>query len=182
MPGPSDGLNLRLWAPTRPSFLAVPIPKNGADMDTETTKPASTDSLIRTAAMTDRGARLSLLWVFAILNYLYCDLLGLMDPDLFKQYLTGNVGGIQITQGFLLSAALLMEIPIAMVLLSSVLPHRASRWANIIAGTVMTLVQIGSLFMGSGPTAYYAFFSTVEIACTAFIVWYAWRWHTPQNS
>jgi Family of unknown function (DUF6326) len=151
-------------------------------MDTETTQPAATDSLISAAAMTDRGARLSLLWVFAILNYLYCDLLGLMDPDLLKQYVNGNVDGLQITQGFLLSAALLMEIPIAMVLLSSVVPHRASSWANIIAGTVMTLVQIGSLFVGSGPTVYYAFFSTVEIACTVFIVWYAWRWHTPKNS
>lgn len=151
-------------------------------MNTETTtKPAATRSLSRMAATTDRGARLSLLWVFAILNYLYCDLLGLMDPALLKQYLSGNVGGLSISQGFLLSAALLMEIPIAMVLLSSVLPHAASRWANIIAGTVMTLVQIGSLFMGSGLTVYYAFFSTVEIACTAFIVWYAWRWHT-QNS
>jgi hypothetical protein len=150
-------------------------------MDTKTTKPTATDSLIRTAAMTDRGARLSLLWVFLTLNYLYCDLLGLMDPDSLKQYLTGSVDGLQITQGFLLGAALLMEIPIAMVLLSSVLPHWGSRWANIIAGTVMTLVQIGSLFMGSGPTVFYAFYSTVEIACTAFIVWYAWRWHTPRT-
>ena len=151
-------------------------------MDTKTTKPAATDSLVRTGAITDRRPRLSLLWVFAILNYLYCDLLGLMDPDSLKQYLTGDINGIQITQGFLLSAALLMEIPIAMVLLSSVLPHRASRWANIIAGTVMTLVQIGSLFMGSGPTAVYAFYSGVEIACTALIVWYSWRWLTPQDS
>jgi hypothetical protein len=95
--------------------------------------------------MTDRRARLSLLWVFAILNYLYCDVLALMDPDLLKQYLTGNVGRLQITQGFLFSAALLMEIPIAIVLLSRVLPHRASRWANIIAGTVMTLVQANLL-------------------------------------
>src|SRR5665647_3258674 len=133
-------------------------------MDPETTKPA-VNSLIRTAAMTDRRARLSLLWVFAILNYLYCDLLGLMDPDLLKQTLTGNVAGLQITQGFLLSAALLMEIPIAMVLLSRVLPHRGSRWANIIAGTVMTLVQIGSLFIGSSPTVYYLVYSAVGITC-----------------
>jgi Family of unknown function (DUF6326) len=135
-----------------------------------------------TAAMTDRGARLSLLWVFATLNYLYCDVLGLMDPNSLKQYLAGNIGGIQVTQGFLLSAAILIEIPIAMVQLSSVPPHRAGRWANIIAGTVMTLVQIGSLFMGPGPTVFYAFYSAVEIACTAFIVWYAWRWHIPENS
>jgi Family of unknown function (DUF6326) len=147
----------------------------GVDMDTETINPGATDSLIKTTAMTGRGARLSLLWVFATLNYLYCDLMGLMDPDSLKQYLTGTVNGLQITQGFLLSAAILMEIPIAMVLASSVMPHRASRWANIVAGTVMTLVQIGSLFMAP-PTVFYAFYSTVEIACTAFIVWYAWRW------
>ncbi|MGB8384717.1 MAG: DUF6326 family protein [Dermatophilaceae bacterium] len=151
-------------------------------MDTDsTTKPAATGPLTRADAPTDRGARLSLLWVFAVLNYLYCDLVGLMDADLLKQYLTGHVGGLQLTQGFLLSGALLMEIPIAMVLLSSVLPHGASRWANIIAGSIMTLVQIGSLFLGSGPTVYYVFFSAVEIAATAFIVWYAWRWHIPQS-
>lgn len=152
-------------------------------MDTGiTTQPAATGLLGTVAERADKGARLSLLWVFAILNYLYCDLLGLMDPASLKQYLTGHVDGLTISQGFLLSAAVLMEIPIAMVLLSSVLPHAASRWANLIAGTVMTLVQIGSLFMGSGPTVYYAFYSAVEIAATAFIVWYAWRWHTPRNS
>jgi hypothetical protein len=39
-----------------------------------------------------------------------------------------------------------------------------------------------SSFMGSGPTIFYAVHSTVEIACTGFIVWYAWRRHTSQNS
>lgn len=147
-----------------------------------TTKPAAAGLLGTVAERTDKGARLSLLWVFAILNYLYCDLLGIMDPVSLRQYLAGHVSGMEISQGFLLSAGVLMEIPIAMVLLSSVLPHAASRWANIVAGTVMTLVQIGSLFLGSGPTVYYAFYSAVEIAATAFIVWYAWRWHTPRNS
>ncbi|MGN6742392.1 MAG: DUF6326 family protein [Amnibacterium sp.] len=128
------------------------------------------------------GGRLSLLWVFAVLNYLYCDLLGLMDATTLKQYLTGTVEGVRFTQGFLLAAGLLMEIPIAMVLLSSFLPRAASRWANIIAGALMTLVQIGSLVVGSGPTISYAFFSGVEIACTLFIVVYAWRWHPHRSA
>jgi hypothetical protein len=63
----------------------------------------------------------SAVWLFAILNYLYCDLIGLMDPALLKGYLAGRVAGMDITQGFLLSASLLMEIPIAMVLLSRLL-------------------------------------------------------------
>ena len=138
-------------------------------------------SLIERDARRSGGARLSLLWVFAVLNYLYCDLLGLTDAAMLKQYLTGTVEGVHFTQGFLLAAGLLMEIPIAMVVLSSFLPHAASRWANIIAGSVMTLVQIGSLMLGR-PTIYYAFFSAVEIACTVFIVVYAWRWRPRRNA
>ena len=35
--------------------------------------------------------------------------------------------------------------------------------------------------MGSA-TAYYWFFSIVEIACTSTIVWYAWNWVSPTPS
>jgi hypothetical protein len=127
----------------------------------------------------DKRTMLSALWVFATLNYLYCDVLALMDPELLGQILKGKAGGMSITQGFLLGASVLMEIPIAMAILSRVLRQRAARLANIAAGTIMTAVQIGSLFVGSGPTAYYCFFSAVEIACTAFIAIYAWRWREP---
>ena len=127
-------------------------------------------------AGTDRAARLSLVWVFALFNYLYCDVLGLNDRNVLKDLIDGT-GAIDMTQGVLLGSAILMEIPIAMVLLSVVLPRRASRWANVAAGAVMTLVQVGSLFVGSGPTSYYLFFSAVEIGATVFVLLYAWTWH-----
>src|SRR5262245_58322104 len=97
--------------------------------------------ITKTTEMKDKKAMFSTLWIFAMLNYLYCDVISLMDPDLLKQYMTGNVGGVHITRGFLLGAAMLMEIPTAMVLLSRVLGHKANRWANIIAGSIMTVVQ-----------------------------------------
>jgi Family of unknown function (DUF6326) len=134
------------------------------------------NSITKTTEMKDKKAILSTLWIFAMLNYLYCDVMSLMDPAFLKQYLTGNVGGVQITQGFLLGAAVLMEIPTAMVLLSRVWRYKANRWANIIAGSIMTVVQLSTLFFGSSPTLYYLFFSTLEIACTALIVWFAWKW------
>lgn len=112
---------------------------------------------IQTIEMNDRKVGLSTLWVFALLNYLYCDVIALMNPDLLKQFMAGNVGGISITQGFLFGAPILMEIPISMVLLSRVLRYAANRWANIIAGTIMTAVQFSSLFLGSSPTMYYVF-------------------------
>jgi hypothetical protein len=131
----------------------------------------------KTAEMKDIKAILSTLWIFATLNYLYCDVLGFFDPATLQALITGNAGNIQITSEFLLGAAILMEIPIAMVLLSRVLKYGANRWANIIAGAIMTIVQISSLFFGMAPTNFYIFFSVIEVACTAFIIWYAWTWN-----
>ena len=126
----------------------------------------------------DMKLKLSTLWVFAALNYLYCDIVSLMDPELLPQYLRGNVNGLELTPGFLLGAGILVEIFIAMVLLSRVLPYRANRWANIAAGTLMTAVQSATLFVGA-PAPYYLFFSVIEIATTVVIVWFAWNWREP---
>lgn len=127
--------------------------------------------------MESMKSRLSTLWLFATLNYLYCDVVTLMDPALLKRFLAGNIGGVDISQGFLLGASVLVEIPMSMVLLSRVLGFRANRWANIVAGITMTAVQSLSL-VARTPAPYYAFFSVIEIAATAVIVWSAWRWAT----
>jgi hypothetical protein len=127
-------------------------------------------------AKADKKALFSTAWIFATLNYLYCDLISLMDPLVLKQFLEGSVGDLRITPAFLLGASVLMEIPISMAILSRLLKHGANRWANIISGAVMTLVQCASLFFGSEATLYYAFFSVIEITCTVLIVWFAIRW------
>jgi predicted membrane protein len=104
----------------------------------------------------------------------------LMDYEQLKQILTGTVGSVHMTEGFLLGASILMEIPIAMVLLSRILKYKSNRWANIVAGSIKTVVMIASMFVGT-PTLYYLFFGTIEMACTAFIVWYAWTWTDPDR-
>jgi hypothetical protein len=79
------------------------------------------------------------------------------EPDgseLLPQYLRGNVNGVEFTPGFLLGAGVLVEIFIAMVLLSRVLPYRANRWANIAAGTLMTVVQLATVLFA--PPALYS--------------------------
>ena len=118
---------------------------------------------------------LSTLWIFALLNYLYCDVLTLMDSEVLKEILSGTVGGMKMDENFLLGAAILMEIPIVMVLLSRLLKYRANRIANIISGSIMTLVQIATLVM-SPPAKYYLFNSIIEIATTICVVWLAVKW------
>ena len=129
--------------------------------------------------VTDRRVILSTLWIFVTLNYLYCDVLGLMDSEILSQYLTGKVEGLAITKSFLLGGAILMEIPIAMVLLSRILKLKINRWTNIIAAFIKTAAMLMSLFVGS-PAGYYSFFAVIEISTTLFIIWYAWTWTGPE--
>lgn len=122
--------------------------------------------------------RLSLLWIFAMFNYLYADVLSLFDADVLKEISTGYAGSIHMTDNVLFGAALLMESAILMVLLSQLLNYRANRIANIIAGILHTVAVFGSA-VEETPAIYYAFFAVIEIACTLFIVWYAWQWKNP---
>lgn len=131
-------------------------------------------------ASKDRKIILSTLWIFVTLNYIYCDILSLMDHTLLSQFLTGSVDGITITPQFLFLGAILMEIPIALVLLSRILKYRANRWANIIGAVIKTAAMIATFFTGA-PSAYYLFFGTIEIACTIFIIWYAWTWSNKES-
>ena len=121
----------------------------------------------KTTKMPDIKARLSALWLFAILTYTYGDVVTLMDPV--------RHASVQLTEGFLLGGAIFMMIPITMVLLSRILEYRLSRWASIIAGTIMTVSLPVTLFVGK-PTIYYMFFTVIEIVCTALIVWFALKW------
>jgi hypothetical protein len=128
--------------------------------------------------MHDTKARMSLFWIFALLNYLYADVVALFaivgSPNL--------VDAPHLPPWALLGSAVLMEIPIAMIVASRLLPFRANRLANIIAGAILTLIN-GSLtfippLVGARTPALpeYLFFATIETVCTSVIVWQAWTW------
>ncbi|MEY5049548.1 MAG: hypothetical protein RLZZ175_2907 [Bacteroidota bacterium] len=125
--------------------------------------------------MKTKNELLSYLWLFALLNYLYCDVVGIMDSSLLKQYLTGHVNGMEISSSFLFAASILMEIPIAMMLISKFTSFEFNKWSNLVAGSVMTIVQTSTLVMGT-PTAYYIFFSIIEIATTISICYISYNW------
>ena len=122
----------------------------------------------------DRRAILSTLWIFVVFNYLYVDLaMTIFHPETYQRI------AARMSEGVVLAASVLLEIPIAMILLSRVLKYWANRWANIVAGVVSTAFAAFPLFSGKAP-AFYLLFSAIEIACTLFIVWYAWTWPRPE--
>jgi hypothetical protein len=128
--------------------------------------------------MHDRRELLSLLWLFALLNYLYADVLALFA------FVGSPNSAPHLPQWALLGSAVLMEIPIAMILAARLLPFRANRLANIIAGCIMTLVNGFLTFvlpLTNGDFRdpiypAYVFFATIETVTTSIIIWQAWAW------
>jgi hypothetical protein len=101
------------------------------------------------------------------LNYLYADVLALFA-----------IVGSQDPAPHLPQWVLLASSIVACRLL----PFRANRLANIIAGAIVTLINGGLTFVpplvGARTPALpaYLFFATIETVCTSVIVWQAWTW------
>jgi hypothetical protein len=133
--------------------------------------------------MHDVKERLSVLWIFTLLNYLYADVIALF----------AFVGSLSeaphLSQAALLASSVLMEIPIAMILFSRILAFRANRLANIVAGILLTLVNGFLTFVlpftngdFRDPIApMYFFFATIETIASSVIVWQAWTWSRTQT-
>ncbi|MBV9647932.1 MAG: hypothetical protein JO043_10750 [Candidatus Eremiobacteraeota bacterium] len=126
--------------------------------------------------------RLSLLWLFALLNYLYADVLALFD------IVGSRTSFAPLPPWALMGSAVLMEIPIAMIVACRLLPFRVNRLANIIAAGIVTLVNgcvtfVVPLFTTLRPPAFpeYLFFGTIETVCTVVIIWQAWTWSSERR-
>ncbi len=119
---------------------------------------------------------ISKLWVFLSLNYILCDLLTNMEMSVIRALYQGNIAGIPMTEEFLLFAGISLEIPLIMVMLSTVLPYTANRRINIGAAILMIIYQLVSFFFGSDTTLHYMFFSAVEIFGNILIVALAIKW------
>jgi hypothetical protein len=137
--------------------------------------------IMKITGIKDTRVLFSTLWIFAVLNYLYADVMSLMNPQAMQElFATGQAGPLEITPGFLLGAAVLMETALAMVILSRVLACGINRWLNIIIGMLHTAAVFGSLFVGQ-PEPFYIFFAAIEMACTVLIVFLAIRWREYRN-
>jgi hypothetical protein len=131
----------------------------------------------KTIQMEDMKARLSTLWIFIMFNMVFADIFSFMYPGFLKQIVAGSaVDGTQITPEFLLIAAMVTEISIAMVFLSRLLKYGVNRWANIIGGVITILWVIG----GGSTTLHYIFFASIEVVCSLVIIWLAWTWRDRQ--
>jgi hypothetical protein len=120
----------------------------------------------------NKKALLSTLWVVVMINMLKADILSLYVPGAAEEAAQTAAGtGATIPQ-LMLGAAAMMELPIAMIVLSRLLPTALNRWANII----VSLVTIAFVIGGGAAYPHYIFIAAVEISVLLAIILIAAKW------
>lgn len=122
----------------------------------------------------NKNALLSTLWIFLTLNFIFCDVFSLHYHKDLQNLLAGKVGDTEITQAFLLVFAMVMEIPILMIILSRTLKPAVNKVFNIVAASLLIVIQTTTLLWGEN-TLHYQFFSVIEITTCIVIVAIAWQ-------
>ena len=120
--------------------------------------------------------KISALWISLMFLYLYNDVFTFYRKDTIEEVLSGEVAGIQITQVFLLGAAILLAIPIFMIILSLALPAKVNRWTNIVVGIFHAAVLIATLLVPGDIWVNYILYLILEAVFITLIVWHAWKW------
>jgi hypothetical protein len=125
----------------------------------------------------DTRTMLSILWVVVMINMLKADILSLFIPGAAEEVARTSAATGTPIPILMLGGAIMMELSIAMIILSRVLPYTFSRWVNII----ISLITIAFVISGGVNYPHYFFIATLEVAFLLIIAWKAWVWRNPQN-
>ncbi len=87
-------------------------------------------------------AKLAAAWTSFMFLYIYVDYFALYKPGVIDDILAGVVWEFDISQTFVISALMLMAIPILMILLSTTLPARANRTLNLVVASLYIPVSM----------------------------------------
>lgn len=117
-------------------------------------------------------SKLSTLWIFTFLNMIFRDLHEFGRVGFLEEMMTGVVNGVQLTEELLLFGGIIVEIQIAMVVLSRILPYRFNRWANIIVG----VLTIGMIVSNGTNDLDDIWFAAIEVITLVLIIWFSWTW------
>ena len=121
--------------------------------------------------------KLAAAWTSFMFLYLYVDYLALYKPGFLNELLAGRVHEFDTGPTFVSMALTLMAIPILMVVLSTTLPARANRTANLVVATLYLPVTIYNV--AGEPWSYSYFYGLsigLEVLLLAFILRSAWTW------
>jgi hypothetical protein len=121
--------------------------------------------------------RIVVLWVSATLLYLYGDVIGFYVPGGLERIIDGKLGDWTVTPTWLLGVAVVMSTPAVMAALTVLLKPVASRWLNVVMGSLYTaLILFTMIDAWKFGYYFYIYLGVVEVLLTLLVVWYALTW------
>lgn len=123
----------------------------------------------------DVGTTLSMLWVYVLLSTLFRDVHEIFRPGFIEGMVDNTVRGSEVDQMAVLIGGIVLQLPLALVVLSRMLSRRWSRPLNIVAGLLMA-VQIAATWPKDADDLV---FSAFQLAGLALLVALAWQWPGP---
>ncbi len=120
--------------------------------------------------------KLTAAWTAFMFFYVYVDYLQLYKPGLVRDILNGVVFTFDITPTFAVVALALTAIPIAMIVLSVILPARLNRMTNLVVATLLIPYMVFNAADAGAWLPFYALGIALELALLAYIVRSAWTW------
>lgn len=118
---------------------------------------------------------LSSLWVFYFVNHFFMGMHEFANPAFVEQILNG----FDVSETALLIAAVTIEIPILMIVLSRVLPNKVNWIANIVVAVFAAGLEISN---NTSPDLDNLFFLAAEFAGFAAIIVISIRWRRRLSS
>jgi hypothetical protein len=123
--------------------------------------------------------KIAALWIAQLFLGAYGDIFGFYKQSQIEEVMSGEISGVEITEGFLFAASAYITIPSVMVFLSLVLRPSVNRWTNIV---LAILYAVMSVALAIGESAYFLFLGIVESVLLLLIVWYAWGWPRQEST
>jgi Family of unknown function (DUF6326) len=118
--------------------------------------------------------KISALWIAMLFLFAYGDIFGFFQPGQIEEVMSGEIGGFEITEVFLVAVSVYIAIASVMVFLTLVIKPSVNRWVNIVL-PVLYIVSIVASVIGE-DAVYFILLSLGECVLLATIVWYAWTW------
>jgi hypothetical protein len=114
---------------------------------------------------------ISLLWTSVVLNMVFADVLSIYTPGVLPQVMDGVVEGVTLSENLMLIAAVFIQLPVAMIVVTHLLPKRAAKGANTFSVIVTAAFVVG----GGSLKPHYIFFASCELIAMAGILFLTWR-------
>lgn len=147
--------------------MTIRTPYYNSPVSTTMTFPATLSS--RTAG----PQLLSTIWISVLLSMLFRDVHEYLREGFIAELAnSGTVNGGEVTGTTLLVSGIVLQLPLAMVVLSRVLPRRTNRLANIMVAAIMAMAVAGTWPKDADDIV----FGIFQLVSLAFIAVISYRW------